>query len=175
MEIFYNMNKKILYIFLAGLLFAVSCYLCFSIGQSHPKFESKIEIIRDTLTIRDTITIEKPVEKIRWKEKDRLVYIPIIDTLIIEKNDTTYIAMQEERVEYKGEEYRAIISGIDPRLEEISVYPKTVYISETQKQTNTLIKYWSFNITAGPGVIYDFRSKQISGGVGIVVGFGYNF
>lgn len=169
------MDKKSLYIFLAGLLFAVSCYLCFSIGQSHPKFESKTEIIRDTLTIRDTITIEKPVEKIRWKEKDKLVYIPITDTLIIHQNDTTYIAMQEEKVEYKEEEYRAIVSGVHPKLEEISVYPKTVYITETQKQTNTLVKHWSFNITAGPALIYDFSDKKIRGGAGIVFGFGYNF
>lgn len=169
------MDKKILYIFLAGLIFTTACYLCFFIGQSYPKFESETEIIKDTLIIRDTITIRKPVEKIRWKEKDKLVYIPITDTLIIHQNDTTYIAMQEEKVEYKGEEYRAIVSGIYPKLEEISVYPKTVYITETQNKTNTLVKHWSFNITAGPTLIYDFSDKKIRGGAGIVFGFGYNF
>ena len=169
------MNKKILYIFLAGLLFAVFCYLCFSIGQSYPKFKNKTEIIRDTLTVRDTVIIKKPVEKIRWKEKDKLVYIPIMDTLVIYKNDTTYIAMQEEKVEYEEEEYKVIISGIHPKLEEISVYPKTVYITETQKQTNTSVKHWNFNITAGPTLMYDFSDKKIRGGVGIVFGFGYSF
>lgn len=169
------MDKKSLYIFLIGLFFAVFCYLCFSIGQSHPKFENKIEMVRDTLTIRDTITNEKPVEKIRWKERDKLVYVPITDTLIIYQNDTTYIAMQEEKVEYEEEEYRVIISGIYPKLEEISVYPKTVYITETQKQTNILIKHWNFNITAGPILMYDFGDKKIRGGAGIVFGFGYSF
>ena len=68
------MNKKYLYIFLVGLFFAVCCYLCFSIGQSYPKNPGKVEIIRDTLIVRDTITIKEPIEKIRWKEKINVLW-----------------------------------------------------------------------------------------------------
>lgn len=166
------MNKNFLYVFLAGVLFAIGCYLCFFLGQSYPK-NFKEKIVKDTLVIRDTIIIKEPIEKIRWKEKDKLVYIPIVDTLIIHKNDTAYIAMQEEKVEYEDKEYKAVISGIHPKLEEISVYPKNIYITETKKEI--FVKHWNFNITAGPAIIYDFNDKKIRSGAGILFGFGYSF
>ena len=140
------MNKKNIYKFLIGVFFAICCYLAFSIGQSYPKENRITEIVRDTLIIRDTIIIKEPIEKIRWK--DKITYIPVIDTLIICKNDTTYIAMQTEKVEYQEEEYRAIISGINPKLEEIFVYPKTVYITEKQKEIDKY-EFVVFNMIDG--------------------------
>ena len=159
--------KKYILIFLAGLLFALCCYFSFSVGQSHPKIET-IKIERDTIFVRDTITIKEPVEKIKWK--DKLVYVPVVDTLTIYQNDTVYLALQKEKVEYKGEDYRAVVSGVFPKLEEISVYPKTTYI--TEKQTELVKKHWNFNITAGPGVFYN---GKINYGLGVVFGFGYSF
>ena len=161
------MNKNI-WLFILGILFAICCYICFSIGQSYPKNKGEIKIVRDTLVVVDTITIKEPIEKIRWK--DKLVYVPIVDTLIINENDTNYIAMQIEKVEYEDKEYRAVVSGIYPKLEEISVYPKTVYVKETQKEIIT--KHWNFNITTGPGVFYN---GKVNYGIGVILGFGYNF
>lgn len=164
------MNKKFLYPFLGGFLFYLCCYLCFSIGQSHPKIKEEIKIRRDTIITRDTITIEKPKEKIRWKEKDKIVYVPISDTSIIIKEDTSYLVMQEERVEYEGEDYKATVSGIKPKLEEISVFPKEVHITEIQEKK--IKKHWNFNISVGPGVIYN---GKVNFGVGAIIGFGYSF
>ena len=168
--------KKYFSAFLMGVFFIGCCYLCFFLGQFHPKLNNEnIEIKRDTLVILDTIKIEKPVNKVRWKTKDTLIYIPIKDTIIVKQNDTVYIALQEERVEYREKEYRAIISGVNPKLEEISIYPKTVYITETQKQVKTSTKHWGINITIGPSLVYDFNNRQINGGLGIVAGIGYSF
>lgn len=160
------MNKKYLYIF----LFLICCYFCFFFGQYYPKRNNEIIIRRDTLVIRDTTIIEKPVEKIRWKEKEKLIYIPIRDTSIIIKNDTTYLVMEEEKVKYEGEDYEAIISGVHPKLEQISVYPKTVYI--TEKQTEIIKKHWRINISAGPGIFYNGKFNY---GIGVICGFGYSF
>ena len=161
--------KKYFLLFLAGLLFAICCFISFFIGQSYPKIVNT-KIIRDTLVIRDTIEIKEPTEKIKWKEKEKLVYIPVVDTLIVYKNDTTYLSMPIEKIKYEDENYRAIVSGICPKLEEIDVYSKTIYV--TEQKIETIKKHWNFDITAGPGVFYN---GKINYGLGVVVGFGYSF
>lgn len=162
--------KKYLYCFLGGGFFIICCLLSFNIGQSYPKFE-KLKIVKDTLIKRDTLTIEKPVEKVKWK--DKLVYVPINIKDTIYKNeskDSFYVAMQTEKIEYEGEDYKAIVSGIYPKLESISVYPKNIYI--TEKQTQVVNKHWNFNINIGPGIFYN---GDFNYGVGAIIGFGYSF
>lgn len=78
------------------------------------------------------------------------------------------IPLQRERKTYETEDYRAVVSGIMPSLDEMAVFPKTVQIT----RTNTVKKRWSFAVTAGPGIIYD---GKVHGGVGIVAGISYNF
>ena len=121
---------------------------------------------RDTVTVIDTVVIEKPVEIIRWKDKVIPVPLHTVDTVTV--NDTVYIELPFERVEYAGDEYRATVSGFRPKLESVTVFPKTAYISNTEY----VKKSWSFGITAGPGLLYDGR---LHGGIGIVAGVQYCF
>lgn len=118
----------------------------------------------DTLVIRDTITRLEPQEIVTYK--DRIVYVPVTDTLSI--HDTTYVALQSEVKVYQDEDYRAVVSGIYPKLEEISVYPKTTVITDTK----IVRKRWGLGVTVGPGVMYN---GKIHGGVGIVAGLQYQF
>ena len=118
----------------------------------------------DTLVIRDTITRLEPQEIVTYK--DRIVYVPVTDTLSI--HDTTYVALQSEVKVYQDEDYRAVVSGIYPKLEEISVYPKTTVITDTK----VVRKRWGLGVTVGPGVMYN---GKIHGGVGIVAGLQYQF
>ena len=103
----------------------------------------------DTVWRTDTFIVDNPVEVIRWK--DKLVYVPVTDSVIIHQHDTTYVALEFEKVEYADSTYKAVVSGFQPKLESISVYPKTAYI------TNTVVvkKHFGLGITAGPGVVWN--------------------
>lgn len=120
----------------------------------------------DTIFKVDTHFIEKPVEKWREKIKEYYVEVPAWDTVTV--HDTVFLRMQAERVKYEGEEYRAVVTGVEPRLESIAVFPKTAYITNTVVQK----KRWGFGFSVGPGVFYD---GSIHGGIGVVAGLQYNF
>lgn len=120
----------------------------------------------DTIWRVDTHFVDRPVEK--WKTIEKPVYFAVTDTMLVSIHDTTYIALERTRKGYSGEDYEAVVSGIDPLLESIKVFPRTAYI------TNTVVerRKWSWGLTAGPGVLWD---GQFHGGVGIVAGLQYNF
>ena len=120
----------------------------------------------DTVWKVDTNFVDRPVEIIKWKDREKLVYIPVTDTLAI--HDTTFLALPREYKQYGDETYQAQVSGVDPSLDWIRVNQKTAYI------TNTVVekKRWGFGVTAGPGVLWD---GSFHGGVGIVAGLQYTF
>lgn len=157
--------------FLVGAGIVASCVVFFAIGRARgyaDGYRSGLEEPRqaDTVWRTDTHFVDRPVEK--WREREKLVYFPVHDTSLVVIRDTAYIALERERRGYSGSEYEAVVSGIDPLLESIKVFPKTAYI------TNTVVKrqHWGFGVSAGPGVLYD---GKIHGGVGIVAGLQYQF
>ena len=131
---------------------------------------------RDTITQveirRDTLKITEPKEVERIVVRKEL--IPITDTLRI--HDTTYMAMDIERREYADSDYRAVVSGIMPRLEEISVYPKTKIVTQTitigQERKPTR---FGVGVQVGFGACYGLVEKKVDAGPYIGVGMSYNF
>lgn len=95
--------------------------LCF-FQWKYPKIEIiETEIIKkDTVTLVDTIFIEKPVYKTK--------YITKVDTVYV--NDTIPIALPVETKIYEDSTYTAQISGIRADLDWIKVYPKQTTIYE---------------------------------------------
>lgn len=94
----------------------------------------EIEGHADTIVMRDTHTIEKPVPvKVTHKET---LYVAVHDTTIV--NDTVFVPIPIERKTYKGEDYFAEISGYKASLDRIEVYPKTTTISKTETVTQTV-------------------------------------
>lgn len=120
----------------------------------------------DTIVRVDTIVYDRPVEITKWREKT--VYIAVTDTQIVRTTDSVYVALEREKKSYSGEDYTAIVSGIEPSLDEIKVFPKTVTITNTVTDK----RRWTFGITAGPGVLWD---GSFHGGMGIVAGLQYRF
>ena len=96
------------------------------------------------------------------------VYLAVHDTQIVHTTDSVFVALERESRRYSGDDYQAVVSGVMPSLDEIKVFPKTAYI------TNTVVekRRWSFGISVGPGVVYD---GSFHGGVGAVAGLQYNF
>lgn len=99
---------------------------------------------RDTTYVTDTHTIEKPVP---YK-------VTVTDTLLKEVTDTVrlkdtlYVRLPLEKREYRRDEFYAVVTGYDPRLTHIEVYPKTVYVTEVQKQTVRQRNYLSVGAEA---------------------------
>lgn len=163
--------KQYLIPFLVGVALVACMLVTYQIGRGIGYDKGVAEALNqphkaDTIWKTDTHFVDRPVEKWREKIKEYYVEVPAWDTVTV--HDTVFLRMQAERVKYEGEEYRAVVTGVEPRLESIAVFPKTAYITNTVVQK----KKWSWSITAGPGVVYD---GSIHGGVGIVAGFGYNF
>lgn len=167
-----KINKDVIYniLIVLGIIFLIGlfCFVSFQIGKSRSIKTGIVEIKRDTICVIDTLKIVEPKEVIRYK--DKLVYIPVIDTISI--HDTIYASVEEEIVIYEEDDYKAIISGICPKLKEITIYPKTTYITEYQKEI--IKKKWGINVTIGPqiGVFYNGKFG-FGGGVGITFGYGY--
>ena len=90
------------------------------------------------------------------------------DTIV--RRDTIYLE-REQRI-YEDEEYKAFVSGFQPRLDSIYVYPKTIY--ETKVSTRKEWRRFTYGVQAGVGVIMPFNSSPSFGGY-VGVGIGYNF
>lgn len=83
----------------------------------------------DTIVRIDTIVYDHPVEVEKWKEKT--VYIAVKDTQIVHTTDSVYVVLEREKKAYSGEDYKAIVSGVQPSLDLIEVFPKTTIITNT--------------------------------------------
>ncbi len=103
----------------------------------------------DTITIHrtDTIKVEKP--KIVYKYKKDTVVIP--DTAFIHDTVTHLIELPREYLVYKDTTYRAVVSGVQPRLDSIEVYRPTVTTTITKYVTKTKKTKWGFGVQAGYG------------------------
>lgn len=103
----------------------------------------------------DTITITNTVRKIQvdtmyiLSPQPYLAWIDNSDT--IHASDTC--CHLREYKEYRNSSYYAKVSGVAPRLDEIRVYPKTVY--ETQyvyRDITQKPKRWGIGLSAGYGI-----------------------
>lgn len=156
-----TLSILIVVMLVVGLAF-VQGYCVGKRNQSSP--HESIVVRSDTLWVTDTVHIDRPVEVTHWK--DKLVYVPVTDTIVV--SDTTYIALPFEKVNYSGENYEATVSGFRPKLESITVFPKTAYVTTREVE----IQKWSIGVTFGPGIVYN---GSVHGGIAVVAGVHYSF
>ena len=153
---FLSPMKKVILILALLLLLAGS----FFAGRwtKHPK-EIEVEIVRtDTLTVWDTVHVERPVYL-----TERIVdsiYVPISDTLRL--RDTTYIVLPRTQKEYSDSLYRAWVSGYQPQLDSIKLFTPIKYITTTVREP---ARKWHIGITAGYGVGKNGLSPYLGVGV----------
>jgi hypothetical protein len=94
--------------------------------------ERVVDIQRDTTFVVDTHVVEKPV-LVEKHTKDTL-FVAVRDTIV--RNDTVYIPLPRETKIYAEKDYYAEVSGYEPSLDYLEVYPTTQYIKETQTVTH---------------------------------------
>ena len=155
-----------------GAAFVLWTAASFHIGRQAGKRspQSAVNVRPDTLVVRDTLRVLGPFYVTARIERPQL--FPVTDTLRI--HDTLFVALPREVREYPGEDYRAQVSGVDPSLDWIEVYPKTKIVTNTVHVPGP--QRWrrvGFGIAAGPGVFWD--GTAVKPGAGVVAGVRVNF
>ena len=114
--------------------------------------------VRDTVVIRDTLKFDNPT----------LIYVKTEpDTLYI--NDTTFIELPKETKVYRDSTYEAQISGFQPHLDHIKVFPKTTYI--TTEKTSYIEKKKHFNHGIQIGVGFGVINRKPD----VFIGYGFQY
>ena len=158
-----------------GLLYGISLLLAFLLGAavSYPLIKGRFQAISDTFkpdTVEvikyDTLNILKPVEIEKIKYLTEKVPVYIHDTL---NHVDTFYAQREQRV-YGDSLYRAVVSGVDPRLDSLSIYRKTIDHYVTKKVT--VKRPWGIGVQLGYGLPIGVEGYKTYPYVGI--GISYN-
>jgi hypothetical protein len=131
----------------AALVAAVSV-LSWRLGYRAAVAESIETPKADTLIIRDTVTIEHPVPILTTVIDTILVAYP--DIVII--HDTTFVQLPKERKEYSGKDYRAVVSGYQPSLDLIQVFPETKVVTRTISVPSRKRSHFALSLQAGYGI-----------------------
>ena len=149
-------------VLLVGLLF----FLGRETALAPHKSVGTVEV-RDTVTIRDTIVIVKPVPQTRVVHDS--IYVAVCDTVTV--RDTCYIALPREVKTYQGDRYFAQISGYLPNLDRLDIFEQTNIITNDKTTTVTRKTRWGIGLQVGAGVTI---SKQPEWHPYVGVGIHYN-
>lgn len=143
--------KSIPYILIAALAFTLGWCNRFSSVKEVPKYDTvQSTPIVVTKVLVDTQYILSPFPYLAW--------IDHTDTI-----RTDSCVHLREYKEYQDSNYYARVSGVALRLDEIRVYPKTVY--ETQYIYRDVVhkpKRWGVGISAGYGICKDGFSPVLA-------------
>lgn len=141
----------------------------FVIGRcTAPKYEAEAQVVKqvDTMVVRDTIIREKPV--------CRTEYVFVRDSVRVQVHDTVFVSLPRQLRVYQDSLYRAEVSGVDPTLDRIEVYPQTRYITRTETQTISVTerRRWGIGVQVGYGITK--QGASFYPGPYIGVGVSYN-
>ena len=151
------------YMFFA-LVFVGLVALAFMAGRwvAHSGDMGETETV-DTVIVKDTVRI--PIEKLQTQivtqEVVRYVYRPVVVTdtfvehdTIIQVNDGTAMIPISRKEYTDNKTYRAVVTGYDPKLEEMEVYRENLVVTVREKKKQRL----GVGVQAGVGYGF-FNSK----------------
>lgn len=131
-----NMTRRVKIILILAIM-AVGCYAMGYIRARRHYLEADKIVHVDTLIRCDTIRVESPVE-IRYEKLTETLILPKVDTLRL--RDTVYLVVDKEIKEYRDSLYYIKVSGYQPNLDYVEVYPRTTTISKTETVTQPVTK-----------------------------------
>ena len=112
--------------------------------------------------------MEYPVPILTTITDTLLVAYP--DIVII--HDTTFVQLPRERKEYSGKDYRAVVSGYQPSLDLIQVFPETKVVTQTISVPSRKRSHWALSLQAGYGIT--LQNNRITPLPYIGAGISYN-
>ena len=137
------------------------CLLCFLAGRHSNRAGGVLVGKNDTLILHDTIRDSIPYPVYETVIQTVPEIFPVYITL---EGDTVrepiFVPIRITQKEYLTDDYHAWVSGYNPSLDSIDVFPKTMYITKRQ-----LIRRWGIGITAGYGIGRNGQSPYIGIGV----------
>lgn len=161
--------EKYLCVAVAALLLMLGGYV---LGRRSPRARgSEVIVQTDTLRIRDTLVIDRPVP-IDTRVTDTLL-VAAADTVQVRVRDTVRVMVQVPRETklYGDSTWRAQVSGFRPSLDWIEVYPQTTVVTRTIYADDSR-KRWGIGVQAGYGAYVAGGQVMLAPYVGI--GISYN-
>lgn len=147
------------------LILLIACCIVSFLGGYD--FASKhcynVRTVTDTIIERDTITAIPDTVFRTVALGEKTVKVVIHDTLC--KTDTVTVSLPFVQKQYKDSSYSAWISGYEPSLDSIRVFPKTTIIRES-KVVRQKDRRWGVFGGVGIGV-----SDRITPCVGVGIGY----
>ena len=140
------MSSKTLFWVTLAVTFVLGACFGFWLRGLRPAKPVEPIVKTDTLYLRDTIRIDRPVPRI-VRIVDTML-IPVIDT--VHTRDSIFISIPREEKVYEDSTYRAVVSGFKPSLDSLHIYPVTKVITTTLT-TPQKTKRWGIGLQAGVG------------------------
>lgn len=113
----------------------------------------------------DTILAEKPVPVYKYISRTEFVEIKADSVRIDTVKELVFLP--REYMVYKDSTYRAVVSGVDPRLDSIEIYRKTQVQTITKTISVPDRKRWGLGVQVGAG----FNGKEVQPYLGVGVQF----
>lgn len=158
-------------------------------------FSSEKEVVKTVTEIEervDTVVIEKPAET-RYETLRETILVEVRDTVTL--RDTLFIRFPLEKRTYRRDDFYAEVTGVEPRLTYIEVYPKTKIVTKTERvmPRNELSFgfdvgytgrfytpiYFQYSrrlhkhIDMNARIVYDLTCRSYGAEVGVEFGFGW--
>lgn len=157
-----------------GLLRLVALALVFlaimAIGVARIRhLEKTIDELRnapaDTVTIvkTDTVKVDSPVPVHHYIKERDTAFIVLTDVKVDTVKELVFLP--REYMVYKDSTYRAVVSGVQPRLDSIEVYQRNTVQTVTKTIRVPDRKRWGLGVQAG----YGYDGKRLTPYVGIGV------
>ncbi len=145
------------------LLFAC-CIISFLGGYDYAsKHCYNVRTVTDTIVKRDTITAIPDTVYRTVALGEKTVKVVVHDTLC--KTDTVEVALPYVQREYRDSNYNAWVSGYEPSLDSIKIFPKTIIVRESKVERKK-DRRWGVYGGVGIGV-----SDRITPCVGVGIGY----
>lgn len=149
---------------LTSILLIACCIVSFLGGYDYAsKHCYNVSTVTDTIIERETITAIPDTVYRTVALGEKTVKVVVHDTLF--KTDTVTISLPFVQKQYKDSSYSAWISGYEPSLDSIRVFPKTTIIRES-KVVRQKDRRWGVFGGVGIGV-----SDRITPCVGVGIGY----
>lgn len=159
--------------YLVGVFtFSLLMLLSFCVGRCTAERCDNILEQTDTVVVRDTIRIPsvRLQTQVVAQEVVRYKYVPVVvtdsfverDTVIQVKDDVAVIPISRKTYT-DSSTYRAVVSGYDPRLEEMEIYRENTIVTRWKQ------KHWHIGFGAAAGVSMVTRKPDIT--IGLMGGY----
>lgn len=135
-------------IFIAGLVLGlVSASKC---TERHGV--EAVPTVTDTVVVRDTLTVLRPVERVRTAVGRTVAALPVADGRAAA--DSVRVEVPLERVVYDTDSFRAVLTGYEARLDTLQLRRELTRITTTATAAGYAKppSRWGVSVTAGVGV-----------------------